>query len=149
MITLNSLKNTHRPKKKVVRVGRGVGSGRGKTCCRGGKGDSARQGFKMREGNEGGQKPLYRKLPTRGFSNEKFSVNVLAVNLSDIQAWYHDGEVVNLETLLKKGFGHRRDVILKVLGDGELQKKVSIEAHRYSQSAKEKLEKHSISFKEI
>ena len=149
MITLNNLKNTHRPKKNVVRVGRGIGSGRGKTCCRGGKGDSARQGFKMREGNEGGQKPLYRKLPRRGFCNERFRDEILAINLSTIETWFESGDVVNLETLKIKGFGHRRVSGLKILGDGELKKKVIIEAHTFSKSAREKIEKNSISFKEL
>src|SRR6185436_4473474 len=99
MMTLSQLSNTHRPRKKVQRVGRGVGSKRGKTCCRGGKGDSARRGYKARPGHEGGQLPLYRKLPTKGFPNGRFKSEVHAINLGRLNQLFEDGAVVNLETL--------------------------------------------------
>ena len=150
MITLGNLKNTHRPKKKVQRVGRGPGSNRGKTCGRGVKGDKARSGYKTRHGQEGGQLPLYRKMPTRGFSNARFRLKVLSINLGLLDELYSDGEVVNFESLRKKGLAGRTiPGGIKILGDGELKKKVSIEVQRYSKSAKEKLEKNSIPFKEI
>lgn len=150
MITLSELENTHRPRKKVQRVGRGAGSKRGKTCGRGVKGYKSRAGYSRRYGHEGGQLPLYRKLPVRGFVNGKFSSDVVAVNLSRIDEIFEDGEQVNLGTLRERGLAPRRaSGGLKILGGGELTKKVSIEAHHFSQSAKEKLEKASISFKQI
>jgi large subunit ribosomal protein L15 len=147
VITLSTLKNTHRPKKRVQRVGRGVGSKRGKTCCRGAKGDKARRGFKNMFGKEGGQLPLYRKLPTKGFSNKRFSSDVLPINLGRINSLFNDGEVVNLKTLKVKGFAP--SVVrggLKVLAMGDLEKNVSIEAHFFSKKAIEKLESSKKSF---
>jgi len=150
MITLSNLKNTHRQKKKVQRVGRGPGSNRGKTCSRGQKGDKARSGYKRRHGKEGGQLPLFRKLPKRGFPNGRFQKEVLSINLSLIESLYQDGETVNYQTLREKGLAPRRlPGGIKILGQGELKKKVSIEAHNFSKTAKEKLEKNSVSFKEI
>lgn len=148
MITLSSLANTHRPKKKIQRVGRGLGSKRGKTCCRGAKGDKARSGYKRRFGHEGGQLPLYRKLPVKGFGNGKFRSVVHAVNLSLIEQLYKDGETVNLETLREKGYAPRAPGGgLKILSSGELKKKVNIEAHAFSKEAVQKLEKSKITFK--
>ena len=147
MTNLSSLANTHRPRKKVQRVGRGIGSKRGKTCCRGVKGDKARRGYKSRDGHEGGQLPLYRKLPTKGFANGRFRNHVYAVNLSLLQTLFEDGEVVNLQTLREKGYAPR--LIkggLKILAQGELKKKVSIEAHTFSQGAIQKLKKAKIPF---
>jgi len=150
MITLASLKNTFRPRMKVQRVGRGVGSKRGKTCCRGAKGDKARSGYKRRFGHEGGQLPLYRKLPCRGFPGGRFQSEAVAINLSKIDALFDDGEQVNLKTLRAKGYGPKlAPGGLRILGEGELKKKVVIHANHYSKSAKEKLEQASISFKEI
>jgi large subunit ribosomal protein L15 len=150
MITLSSLANTHRPKKKVQRVGRGIGSKRGKTCCRGVKGDSARRGYKCRFGYEGGQLPLYRKLPVRGFSNGRFTSVVHAINLSLIDQLFKDGETVNLETLREKGYAPREvNGGLKILSKGTLNKKVSIEAHAFSKGAIEKLEAAKVSYKQI
>jgi large subunit ribosomal protein L15 len=150
MINLANLKNTHRAKKKVQRVGRGPGSNRGKTCNRGAKGDKSRSGYKTRRPQEGGQLPLFRKLPIRGFPNGRFRKETLSINLGLIENLYHDGETVNYETLRQKGLAPR--VIpggIKILGQGELKKKVTIEAHRFSRSAKEKLEKNGVAFKEL
>lgn len=150
MITLSDLQDTHRPRKKVQRVGRGAGSKRGKTCGRGIKGYKARTGYSRRYGHEGGQLPLYRKLPCRGFSNHRFGSTVFAINLGLINEVFLDGEQVNLATLQKKGIAPRRAAGgLKILGNGDLTKKVTIEAHAFSQAAREKLEKHSIPFKQI
>lgn len=150
MIDLGNLKNTTRQKKKVQRVGRGVGSRRGKTSCRGGKGDSARQGWRKRFGYEGGQVPLYRKLPIRGFTRGKFIKHVLAINLDFIEQNFEAHEVVNLQTLREKNLSPRNMLGgLKILGNGELKKKVKIEAHNFSQTALEKLEKNQISFQRI
>jgi large subunit ribosomal protein L15 len=150
MITLSSLANTHRPKKKIQRVGRGVGSKRGKTCCRGVKGDGARRGYKRRFGYEGGQLPLFRKLPVKGFTNGRFKSEVHTINLSLINMLYKDGETVSLETLRQKGYGPREaGGGLKILSDGDLDKKVIIEARAFSKGAIEKLEKGKISYKVV
>jgi len=150
MITLSELSNTDRPVKKIQRVGRGMGSNRGKTCSRGGKGDKARQGYKRHFGREGGQLPLYRKLPCRGFVNGKFRSNVFAINLAYINELFNDGDVVNLATLREKGYSTRRALGgLKILSRGELTKKVTIEATAFSEEAVKKLEKNSISYKKI
>ena len=150
MITLSSLKNSHRPKEKVQRVGRGMGSNRGKTCTRGGKGDSARRGYKCRFGNEGGQMKLYRKLPCRGFPNTRFANLVAHVNLADIERHFRDGETVNFETLRQKGLVPREVAGgVKILSNGTLSKKVTIEAHAFSKAAQEKLEKQKVSFKSL
>ena len=91
MITLHNLKDSHRKSPNVQRVGRGIGSKRGKTCCRGHKGDKSRSGYKRRYGKEGGQLPLYRKLPTRGFSNLGFKEQPFSINLSRIEEIFEDG----------------------------------------------------------
>src|SRR3989344_6091497 len=95
MLNLSNLRNTSRPRKKVQRVGRGIGSKRGATSGRGGKGDSARAGYRKRFGYEGGQVPLYRKLPIRGFTRGRFVKDSIALSLSALQAHYQDGETVN------------------------------------------------------
>jgi len=150
MIDLAHLKNTHKSKKKVQRVGRGPGSKRGKTSCRGVKGDKARSGYKCRLGQEGGQLPLFRKLPTRGFPNGRFRSEVYSINLGMIENLFNEGESVNYQSLRQKRLAPR--LIpggIKILGQGELKKKVTIEAHKFTKSAKEKLEKNGISFTEI
>lgn len=150
MIHLAHLKNTHRPKKKIQRVGRGVGSGRGKTSCRGAKGDKSRSGYKKKQPREGGQLPLFRKLPTRGFPHGRFEKEHLSINLQLIEACFKTGETVNEKTLREKGLAPR--VIpggVKILGQGELKKKVIIEANDFSRSAIEKLEKNGITYKKL
>ncbi len=148
MITLSTLTNTSRPAQKIQRVGRGPGSGRGKTCGKGHKGDKARCGYKVHDGREGGQLPLYRRMPCRGFGNSRFASTPHCVNLGLIEQIYEDGEVVNHETLRAKGYAPRENQAgLKILSNGELTKKVTIEAHAYSQGAIEKLEKLAIPYK--
>jgi large subunit ribosomal protein L15 len=148
MLSLSSLKNTHRADQKVQRVGRGNGSKRGKTCCRGSKGDKSRRGYKRRYGLEGGQLPLYRRIPTRGFSNAKFKTKIFAMNLSDIEELFEDGDQVNIETLMERRIATQVYTGgLKVLSMGELTKKVEIEAVAISAQAQEKLKKNNISFK--
>jgi len=150
MITLSTLKNTHRYKSKIQRVGRGPGSKRGKTSGRGVKGDKSRSGYKRRAGQEGGQLPLFRKLPVRGFSNARFRKEVVSLNLGLIEALFEAGETVNLETLRDKGLAPRMvPGGLKILANGTLTKKVTIEAHRFSQAAREKLDKAGIAYTEI
>ena len=148
MVTLSTLANTHRPSRNVQRVGRGNGSKRGKTCCRGSKGDKARSGYKRRYGREGGQLPLYRKIPTRGFTNSKFKSKIFAINLSEIEEHFNDGDKVNMEVLIERRIAKQVYTGgLKILSMGELTKKVDIEAFAISAQAQEKLKKNGISFK--
>lgn len=144
MITLHSLKNTSRPYKGRRRVGRGPGSGMGKTCCRGGKGASARTGSKIRIGYEGGQMRLHMKLPTRGFNNIRFNPKFEVINLGQIQSLFNDGETVNEQTLRDRGFIGGRVHGIKVLGTGTLTKKVKIEVDTVSESAKQQLDRAKI-----
>lgn len=146
MLTLGSLKNTSRPRKNVKRVGRGLGSGLGKTCGRGEKGAGSRSGYKRRHTYEGGQFRLFMKMPIRGFNNARFRKEYEAVNLSQINTMFEDGDLVNTTTLMERGFIKGRNVLVKVLGNGELTKKVKIEADAFSKSAEEKLNKAKIAF---
>lgn len=146
MTTLANLKNCCRPKKNVKRVGRGPGSSLGKTCGRGEKGSGARSGYKRRFGYEGGQFRTFMKLPIRGFSNARFRKAYDVINLGQINAAFDDGEIVNVQSLADKGFLCGKTYGIKVLGEGELTKKVSLEVSALSQSAQEKLQKAKISF---
>lgn len=125
-------------KKSRNRVGRGIGSGNGKTAGKGHKGQKARTGGKIRRGFEGGQTPLYRRIPKRGFNNI-FSTEYACVNVSDLER-FEDGTVVNMELLVKEGIVRRELAGLKVLGNGSLTKKVTVEAKKFSNAAKEKIE---------
>lgn len=147
MFTLGSLKNTTRPRKNVKRVGRGLGSGLGKTCGRGEKGAGARSGYKRRHTYEGGQFRMFMKMPIRGFNNARFRTEYEAINLGQINKMFEDGDVVSVETLTERGFIKGRNVLVKILGTGELTKKVKIEADAFSKSAEEKLNKAKITFR--
>lgn len=146
MIDLAKLKDTHRERKACKRVGRGPGSGLGKTCGRGEKGAGSRSGYTRRFGYEGGQFPLYRKLPCRGFNNARFRKALDVVNLGQIEAMYEDGEVVNVDTLKARGFISGPTYGIKVLGEGQLTKKVTIEVDAVSEAAKEKLQQAKIKY---
>ena len=124
--------------KEGYRKGRGPGSGNGKTAGKGHKGQNARSGGGVRPGFEGGQLPLYRKLPKRGFKNH-FAVNYAIVNVSALDV-FNEGETVNLEALMAKGIIKKPLDGLKVLGNGEITKKLTVEASVFSASAKEKIE---------
>jgi len=126
--------------KKRKRIGRGVGSGHGKTCGRGHKGQRSRAGYSVHPTFEGGQMPLVRRVPKRGFNN-RWAVTVAIVNISDLEARFEDGAEVNAETLREKNLAKGRYDVLKVLGNGDLTKKLKVSAHRFSGSAKEKIEK--------
>ena len=150
MLNLSQLKNTSRPAKKSRRVGRGVGSKRGKTAGRGEKGDSKRQGYTKRFGYEGGQVPLYRKIPVRGFTRGTFVKLRVALSLSKLDQHFQDGETVNLSTLREKGLIPRRvPGGIKILGNGNLTKKITIEASDFSKSATQKLTEQGISFSKV
>ncbi|CDR33070.1 50S ribosomal protein L15 [Criblamydia sequanensis] len=147
MLTLGSLSNTSKDRKRKRRVGRGISSGAGKTCNRGTKGEGARSGWRKRETYEGGQFRTYMKFPERGFSNVRFQRKLDAINLDQIDAIYENGEVVSLATLKEKGFLKSKSHGLKILGNGSLTKKVKIEAVALSKTAKEKLEQADIQVK--
>jgi large subunit ribosomal protein L15 len=148
MLTLNTLKNSSREHKNNKRVGRGLGSKLGKTCGRGQKGAGARAGYKRRWGYEGGQMRMHMKIPIRGFSNVRFAKKLDAVNLMQIENLYSDGEVVNAETLGKHGFISGKTHGIKVLGEGQLTKKVTFDVDALSQSAREKLSHAKVHFSE-
>ena len=124
--------------KEAWRKGRGIGSGNGKTAGKGHKGQNARSGGGVRPGFEGGQLPLYRRLPKRGFKN-RFATNYSIVNLSTLNK-FEDGETVNLAKLIEAGIIKKPLDGLKVLGNGEITKKLTVEASIFSASAKEKIE---------
>jgi large subunit ribosomal protein L15 len=124
--------------KAAWRKGRGPGSGNGKTAGKGHKGQNARSGGGVRPGFEGGQLPLYRKLPKRGFNN-KFAKVYATVNVSDLNR-FEDGATVTLESLVNCGIVRKEYDGLKVLGNGELTKKLTVEAKVFTASAKEKIE---------
>jgi large subunit ribosomal protein L15 len=125
--------------KKRKRLGRGVGSGFGKTAGRGHKGQKSCPGFKALSVFEGGATPLVRRIPKRGFNN-KFALNVAVVNIGDLDSAFNAGDEVTLDLLRKKDLAKSRFDILKILGDGELTKKLKVCGHRFSATAREKIE---------
>ncbi|MCQ2593652.1 MAG: 50S ribosomal protein L15 [Treponemataceae bacterium] len=127
-------------KKKRI-VGRGSSSGRGSTAGRGNKGQQSRSGGKVYVGFEGGQMPLYRRIAQRGFSNYPFKKVYAIFNLSMIEEKYADGETVNKESLMQKGMLKKAGMLVKILGDGDLTKKLTVSVDKVSASAKEKIEK--------
>ncbi len=134
---LNELRPAEGSTKAAWRKGRGPGSGNGKTAGKGHKGQNARSGGGVRPGFEGGQLPLYRKLPKRGFKN-RFAVNYAIVNVSELNV-FENGAVVDIEALLEKKIIRKSLDGLKVLGNGELTKKLTVKAAVFSATAKEKI----------
>ena len=139
MMKLHELSPAEGSAKAAWRKGRGPGSGNGKTAGKGHKGQNARSGGGVRPGFEGGQLPLYRKLPKRGFNNSKFAKVYAIVNVEALNV-FEDGAVIDLEALLAKKIVRKAGDGLKVLGNGELTKKVTVKATIFSASAKEKIE---------
>ena len=135
---LHELSPAQGSKKAVKRVGRGHGSGWGKTAGKGHKGQKARSGGGVRPGFEGGQMPLQRRVPKRGFNNI-FAKEIVAVNLSTLNR-FEDGTVVDIQALLDKGIVKNRFDGVKILGNGNLNKKLEVKATAFSASAKEKIE---------
>ena len=125
--------------KEGFRKGRGAGSGNGKTAGKGHKGQNARSGGGVRPGFEGGQLPLYRKLPKRGFNNSRFGKAYAVVNVNSLNK-FNDGDVVDAAALLSAGIINNLFDGVKVLGEGELAKKLTVKAAVFSASAKEKIE---------
>ena len=124
--------------KEGYRKGRGPGSGNGKTAGKGHKGQNARSGGGVRPGFEGGQLPLYRKLPKRGFHN-KFATIYAIVNVGQLEHKYNDGDVVTIENLCEKKLVRKLCDGVKILGNGELTKKLTVQATVFSAAAKEKI----------
>ncbi len=137
---LHDLKPRPGAKHRRKRLGQGESSGRGKTSGRGGKGQSARSGSSIRIGFEGGQMPLIRRLPKRGFNNSQFAVRYIPVNL-DVLNKFEDGATVDEAALRSLGLANGREKLLKILGDGELTRKLTIKAHAFSATARTKIEK--------
>ena len=125
--------------KENYRKGRGAGSGNGKTAGKGHKGQNARSGGGVRPGFEGGQLPLYRKLPKRGFNNYRFANKYAIINVQSLNK-FNDGEVVDSAALLSAGIIHNVFDGVKVLGEGEISKKLTVKAAIFSETAKEKIE---------
>ncbi len=145
-----SLSNLGPPKgsrKKKVRVGRGMGSKLGKTAGAGNKGQKSRRGYSRRRGFEGGQMPLHRRIPKRGFHNP-FGVSYSVVNLEELNV-FPAGETVTPDLLRAHGFIRRATDPIKVLGDGELKTKLTIHAHAFSATAKEKITKAGGTFEVV
>lgn len=121
------------------RVGRGPGSGMGKTSTRGQKGQKSRSGVTIPAWFQGGQSPLYRRIPKRGFNNRQFETKYAVINLSDLNR-FEDGDVVTPELLKEKGIIKKQLCGVKVLGNGELEKKITVKAQRFSSKAVTKIE---------
>jgi large subunit ribosomal protein L15 len=126
--------------KRPNRKGRGIGSGQGKTAGRGHKGQFARSGWKALPIFQGGGSPLVRRVPKRGFTNS-WALEVAEINVGDLEELFDGGASITPESLVESGIVKKRFDVLKVLGDGELTKKLSVSAHRFSAAAREKIEK--------
>lgn len=139
MITLSNLKPNPGATKKRKRVGRGIGSGHGKTCGRGHKGQKARSGGAKPVWFEGGQTPLYRRIPKRGFKNP-FKIEYQIVNIQQLEEKFSDGEVVSPEEMKKRGLIKKVDKPIKILAKGNLTKKLVVIADAFSEKAKKTIE---------
>lgn len=127
--------------KDVKRIGRGHGSGQGKTAGKGHKGQKARSGGSIRPGFEGGQMPLQRRIPKRGFNNKVFAKEFATVNVSELEKRFENGAVVDADALLESGAIKKVMDGVKILGNGELSKKLTVKAVKFTEAAKEKIEK--------
>lgn len=136
---LHDLKPRPGAKHRRKRLGQGESSGHGKTSGRGGKGQSARSGSSIRIGFEGGQMPLIRRLPKRGFNNARHTIRYIPVNLDDLNT-FDDGARVDESAFRAAGLANGRAHGVKILGTGELKRKLTVSAHAFSASAREKIE---------
>ncbi|MDF1754941.1 MAG: 50S ribosomal protein L15 [Verrucomicrobiales bacterium] len=144
---LHDVKPNPGAKHRKRRVGNGESSGLGKTCGKGHKGQKSRSGASIRPNFEGGQMPIFRRLPKKGFNNDAFKTNFAIVNLSDLEAKFEAGDTVNEETLRACGLVQGIYDEIKILGSGELSKSLTVEAYKASASAKEAIEKAGGSLK--
>jgi large subunit ribosomal protein L15 len=138
-MSLNNLKPAAGSKFARKRVGRGPGSGNGKTAGRGNKGAQSRSGYSYKRGFEGGQMPLHRRVPKRGFNNKDFRTEYEVVNLDQLEARFDTGATVTPESLRTSGLVNARHARIKVLARGELTKALTVRAHKFSGPAAEKL----------
>jgi large subunit ribosomal protein L15 len=136
---LHELKSTAGSRHSRKRVGRGTASGQGNTAGRGNNGQNSRSGGGVRLGFEGGQNPLYRRLPKRGFTNARFKTEYAIINLDQLNK-FEDGTVVTPELLMESKIIRAQKDGIKVLANGELEKKLTVKAHKFSGSAKSKIE---------
>lgn len=143
LVSLSTLRPPRGSRKKKVRVGRGMGSKLGKTSGSGNKGQKSRRGYSRRRGFEGGQMPLHRRIPKRGFHNP-FGSSFAVINIEELNA-FPAGETVTPDLLRAHGFVRTAEPV-KILGDGELKTKLAVHAHAFSASAKEKITKAGGSF---
>jgi len=146
-MNLSNLRAPRKANENKKRVGRGMGSGMGKTSTRGHKGQGSRSGSSLMRGFEGGQMPLHRRIPKRGFHNP-FTVEFSVINLEELNV-FPAGETVTPELLRAHGFIRKATGPIKVLGDGELKNKLTIHAHAFSASAKEKIAKAGGTFEVV
>ena len=137
-MSLNNLRPPKGARKPRKRVGRGPGSGHGKTASRGSKGAKSRSGFRFKRGFEGGQMPLHRRVPKRGFHNP-FRVEYAVVNLDTLAEVFEAGSSVTPDLLRERGLVRKAHAPVKVLGRGEISKKLTVKAHKFSGSAAEKI----------
>jgi len=140
-MNLHTLKPNPGSKHRIKRLGCGESSGLGKTSGRGHKGQKSRSGGGVRPGFEGGQMPLHRRLPKRGFNNTRFQDKIAVVNVSDLEARFEAGATVNMESLKAARLVKGTYVTVKVLGNGDLSKNLTVEGCKVSKSAQEKIEK--------
>ena len=145
---INDLTPAPNSKTARRRVGRGTGSGLGKTCGKGQKGQNSRSGGGVRANFEGGQIPLYRRLPKRGFSNAEFKTTYAVINVSDLNV-FEDGTVVTPALLKETGLLKKQLDGVKVLGNGTLERKLTIQANKFSKEAMEKINKAGSKFEVI
>lgn len=136
---LHELAPAEGSKKSVKRIGRGAASGQGKTAGKGHKGQKARAGRGMRPGFEGGQMPLQRRVPKRGFNNI-FAKEIAAVNVSALDKAFDDGATVTIDALIEKGLIKKALDGVKILGNGEISKKLTVQVNSFSEAAKQKIE---------
>lgn len=137
---LHAIEQPYGAVRSSKRVGRGTASGHGKTAGKGHKGQNARSGGGVRPGFEGGQLPLFRRLPKRGFTNARFKTEYAVINLSDLNR-FEEGAVITPELLKEMGLVKNQLDGIKVLGNGTLEKKIVVKAHKFSNVAKEQIEK--------
>ena len=140
-MNLHTLTTNPGSKHKIKRLGKGESSGQGKTSGKGHKGQKARSGSGVRVGFEGGQMPIHRRLPKRGFNNVRFADKVVVVNTAHLQKFFEEGDTVNEESLRAKGLVKGAFDQIKVLSNGNLSKKLTVSVDALSTSAKEKIEK--------
>lgn len=140
MLKIHDLKPAKGSKHKKKIVGRGHGSGHGQQATRGHKGHKARSGFHRVGGFEGGQMPLIRRIPKRGFNNPE-KITVKEINIGLINKKFNEGEIVSPATLIEKGIIKKQNCIVKILGEGKLEKPLEIHAHTFSRKARQLIEK--------